>query len=109
MADIVELERRVTALEAKTNRTEEEVSTIRRDIRKLAAGVDYAIEQIEALNRRMAVFELETKEALIQIRGDVDHLKSGVAQVKAEQAAFRREFPGIVADVVREALREQRA
>jgi hypothetical protein len=107
MADIAELERRVTALEAKTTRTEEEVSSIRRDIRKLVGGVDYAIEEIGALNRRVAAFELETKEALARLGSDVNGLKSDVAQIKGEQAAFRREFPGIVADVVREVLRER--
>jgi hypothetical protein len=119
MSDIAELERRVTALEAGA---QTDIQAIKRDLRKLAAAQDYTLEQIEVLNRRVAVFELETKGRFDKVDGRFDKVdgrfdkvdgrfdkvEARLDRIEAEQAAFRRDMPGMIADTMREVLKEGR-
>jgi hypothetical protein len=112
VTNIVELEKRVTALEA-------EMKVLRRDTLSLQSA---AMEQMVELNRRVATFELTMKADLRALEekfegrmgkfesrmdrfeGRMDRFESELGQVKAEQAALRRDLPGIVSDALREVL-----
>jgi hypothetical protein len=95
MTTLEELERRVLALEGKPGRTSDDIASIKRDIAKLAMQYDGLLAQTEALNRRVAVFELESKARFDKIDARLD-------RIEAEQAAFRRDMPGIVGGALRE-------
>jgi chromosome segregation ATPase len=126
VTNIVELEKRVTALEA-------EMKVLRRDTQRLLSLQSAAMEQMVELNRRVAALELSMKvelralEAKFDNRMDkfegrmdqfggrmdkfdnrMDKFESELGQVKAEQAALRRDLPGIIANTMREVLNERR-
>jgi predicted nucleic acid-binding Zn-ribbon protein len=101
MATLEELTRRVEALEAKQDRTTDDIAAIKRDMRKMALVQDDMLEGVDELRRRVAVVELEVK-------GLREELRREVGAVRAEQAALRRDLPGMMAETMREVLREQR-
>jgi hypothetical protein len=84
MTDIVELERRVAALEATQNDT---TQTLRWVVSKLGT---------------MAAVQAEHTLRLDRIENDLSGLRG-------EFGGFKREFPKIVADTMREVLKEQRS
>lgn len=115
MTDIVELERRVTALEC-------EMKAERRDLLRMLGLQATTLDHLDELNRRVIANELvatanarTTERGFADVNGRLDRVESEVGQVKAEVgnikadvAALRRELPGLIAETMREVLRETR-
>lgn len=98
MADIIELERRVSALEAAQNDT---TQTLRWVVAKL--GQMSAVQEQHSL--RLERIEGDVKV----IRSDTDQLKSGLHRLENDFNTFRRELPSMMAATMREVLREQKS
>jgi len=98
VADIIELERRVSALEAAQNDT---TQTLRWVVAKL--GQMSAVQEQHSL--RLERIEGDVKV----IRSDTDQLKSGLHRLENDFNTFRRELPSMMAATMREVLREQKS
>jgi chromosome segregation ATPase len=97
MADILELERRVAALEAAQNDT---TQTLRWVVTKLA--------QMSALQTEHTL-RLERIESDVKaLRSDTDELKADMREVKTDIKSLRRDLPAMMAETMREVLREQK-
>jgi hypothetical protein len=88
MTDIVELERRVTALEAAQNETAKTQTWMASTLGRIAAVQDGHTLRLE------------------RIEGDVAAIKADLSGVKSDLSGLRRELPGIIAEVMREVLKE---
>ena len=100
-ADIAELKRRVSALEEARDVTANDIAGIKRDLRKLAIVTDTLREMVDGLTTRIAALELEFKAFREETRTRFD-------RIEAEQVALRRDLPSIIAETVRDVLRESR-
>jgi hypothetical protein len=89
MAELIDLERRVGALEVAQNDT---TQTLRWVVAKL--GTMSAVQEEHTLR-------------LEKIEADVSVLKADMSTVKADIAGLRQEMPGIVAEAMREVLKER--
>jgi uncharacterized coiled-coil protein SlyX len=89
MTDIADLERRVTALEANQHDT---VETLRWVVAKLG---------------RVSAVQDEHGLRLERIDGKLDKIENRLGKVEAEITSFRRDLPSIVADAVREGMKER--
>jgi chromosome segregation ATPase len=114
MVTLDELERRVTALEDRQDRTADEISAIKRDLRKLALLHGDMLDQVEALNRRMAALELAvaanartTEAGFANVQAQISALdakfEARMGRIEAEQAALRRDLPGMLVAAIRDA------
>lgn len=83
MADILDLERRVTALEAAQNDT---TQTLRWTVAKL--GRISAVQDEHTLR--------------------LERIESDVAAIKTDLSGLRRDLPGIISDAMREVLKESK-
>jgi hypothetical protein len=107
MADIAELEKRVAALEAGAKT---DIPALKRDLRRVLSLQDDALEQLEELNRRVAVVELTVKgidakvDDLAAAMGrEMGVMRQELGEVKADVAALRRDLPGMLVDAIRAA------
>lgn len=112
MIDVEELERRVAALEASAKT---DVPALKRDLRRILSLQDDELDQLEALNRRIAALELAvTANARTAERGfaethaRLDRVEADVAQIKVDVSGLRRDLPAIIGDVLREVLKGSR-
>jgi chromosome segregation ATPase len=110
-AEIMELKRRMTVLENEVKADHEfsvkffiYVREMRDDVALLRSHAVIADKRIERLEERME--RLET--SLAALRSDVNELRSEFNASRAEFAAFRKELPGMIAETMREVLREYR-
>ena len=97
MADIQELDRRVTALEAAQNDT---TQTLRWVVAKLGRVSSVQDEHTLRLER------VETRLGSVETR--LGNVETGLAGVRTDLAGLRRDLPGMMADVMREVLKEQK-
>lgn len=105
MIDVEELERRVAALEAGAKA---DVPALKRDLRRILSLQDDALDQIEALNRRVAALELAmTANARTAERGFAEQAEA-TASLKAQLESLRRDLPGLIAETLREVMKESR-
>lgn len=90
MTDLAELERRVTALEAAQNDT---TQTLRWVVAKLG---------------RVAAVQEEHTLRLDRIESRLDKVEDKLDRLQSDFSAHREELPGMIADIMREVLREVR-
>jgi chromosome segregation ATPase len=118
-AEIVDLKRRMTTLENEV-RTNHEFSVklfsyvreIRDDIAILRSHAVVADKRIERLEERMDRVEghLSALRAdFKELRSDFSGLRSEVSGLRSEFETFRKELPAMIADTMREVLREFRS
>lgn len=110
MADLAELEQRVKALESDargeaglTRRAFEHINEIRDDIavlRKHAATSGDALDQLKARVDRL-------DGDLREVKSELRDLKEHVIRFEGQFNAFRREYAGVVAETMREVLKER--
>lgn len=97
MPDLVDLERRVTALEAAQKETAETQTWMASTLGRIAAVQD---DQTKTLDRIEGRFE--------GVEGRLDGVESRLGKVETELSTFRRDMPSIVADAMRDFLKENR-
>ena len=111
-AEITELKRRMTVLENEVKADHEfsvklfiYVREIRDDVALLRSHAVIADKRIERLEERME--RLET--TLAAVRSEVNELRADFNASRSEFAAFRKQLPEMIADTMREVLREHRS
>jgi chromosome segregation ATPase len=141
MADIAELERRVTALEVDTRRDAKglrnDVQGLRDDVQGLQRDVQAAKrdgqhnadllvrmeKQLTDIHARVVANELtatsnarQTEQAFSELKGDIakvngrlDRVETEIGGVKADVASLRRDLPSMIAETMREVLKESRS
>jgi hypothetical protein len=127
MAGLAELEQRVTALEEAQRRDRvahnADMAAVKRDLRTLIDSQDRALAQLEELSRRVVANELTatanartTERGFAELLARIERLEASQAEfrrdlteMRGEQAEFRRELPGMIAETMREVLRESRS
>ena len=109
--EIVELKRRVTLLESEVKADRElparlfqYVRETRDDVALLRSHAVIAVKRIERLEERMDGVE----QRLDRVESELVSLRSEVASHRSEFATFRKELPGIIAETMREVLRDMR-
>jgi len=90
MADLLDLERRVIALEAASQENTKTLNWVVGTLGRLAADVSMVKEDVKAL------------------RSDTDELKADMREVKADIKGLRRDLPAMMAETMREVLREHK-
>jgi hypothetical protein len=113
-----------------------DMASVKRDLRTLIENQDHVLAQLDDLTRRVVANELvatanarttemgfanllariERLEAgqseqftgQSELRAGLDQLSAGQDQMRAEQVMFRAELPGMIAETMREVLREAR-
>ncbi len=111
-AEIAELKRRMTALETEVKedrklsvRLFEYLREIREDVAVLRTHAMVTDGRLKRLEDRIDRVEAE----LAAIRSELNALRSEFNASRAEFNAFRKELPGMIADTMREVLREYRS
>jgi|WetSurMetagenome_2_1015567.scaffolds.fasta_scaffold747294_1 hypothetical protein len=66
------------------------------------------IPLIEETRMRVSALEIAVDGVTTDLAQVKAEMRREFGQVKAEQASFRRDFPSLVAEALREALKEQR-
>jgi chromosome segregation ATPase len=97
MADILELERRVAALEAAQNDT---TQTLRWVVTKLA--------QMSALQNEHTLRLESIDGRLDRMENRLDKIDGRLDRSERESANWRRDLPAMMAETMREVLREQK-
>lgn len=105
MTDIAELERRVTALEVGQHDTTQTLRWVVAKLGGIAAQQDEHTLQLE----RLAVDMKGVKVDISELKADVNGLKADMREVKADLKGLRRDLPSIIAETMREVLREHKA
>ena len=111
-AEITELKRRMTMLENEVKADHDfsvklfsYVREMRDDVALLRSHAVVADRRIERLEERME--RVET--SLAAVRAEVNELRSDFNASHTEFQAFRKELPAMIADTMREVLRDYRA
>lgn len=119
MATLEDLERRVAALEA-GHKTD--IQALKRDLRRVLSLQDDMLEQLEELSRRVIANELaatanarateagfaNVQAQFVNVHAQIGALDVRLGRVETELSALRRELPSMMAETMREVLREQR-
>jgi hypothetical protein len=126
MADIAELERRVAALEAgaKTDAKalkddiqalKTDMQAVKRDTRKNAELLGRVEDGLTALNGRVVANELTatanartTERGFSEVNERLDEITGRLDRMEAEQSERWRDLPSMIAETMREVLKEQR-
>lgn len=96
MPDLLDLERRVTALEKAQNETAETQTWMASTLGRIAAVQDEHTKTLAGHSERLD--GIETRLGKIETR---------LGKVEGELSSLRRDMPGIVADAMRDVLRER--
>ena len=117
--EIVELKRRVTLLESEVKADRElpvrlfqYVREIRDDVALLRSHAMVIDGRLGRLEERMDGVEqrLErVEQRLDRVEQRLDRVESELASLRSEFATFRKELPGIIAETMREVLRDMRS
>jgi hypothetical protein len=133
MADIAELEQRVSAVEADAKRgakglrndvhglrddvlgLQDDIQGLKRDAQEvkrdgkqnniLLNAVNGRADEIHA---RVVANELTTKQGFVEVNGRLDRMETEIGAVKADVAALRCDLPTMIAETMREVLKESR-
>lgn len=126
MADLETLERRVAALEAgaKTDTQalradiqalKTDMQAVRRDERKNADLLGRVDDKLTELNGRVVANELTatanartTERGFSEVNERLDGIEARLDRMETEQAGRWRELPSMIAETLREVLREKR-
>jgi outer membrane murein-binding lipoprotein Lpp len=108
-AQIADLTRRVAALEAEAQGQQRYNARILGMLTELRDDVAIVRSHAVGLGQRFDALEakvggLETKVERLEAK--VDKLEAGLEGVRADIAGLRRDLPGIIAETMREVLRE---
>jgi chromosome segregation ATPase len=110
-AEILDLKRRMTTLENEVKANHDfsvklfvYIREMRDDIAVIRSHAVITDKRIERLEARMDRVEAD----LAALRSDVKELRSDLNGLRSEFKAFRKELPGIIADTMREVLRDYR-
>ncbi len=101
-AQIADLTRRVTALEKAANgqeRHNERVTELLTELKE-----DVALLRRHAISTGQKVEEMDARMGALEAR--MEKLEAGLEGVRADIAGLRRDLPSIIADTMREVLRE---
>lgn len=104
MTDIAELERRVSALEASQYDTAQTLRWVVAKLGGVAAMQDEHTLQLERIDRRLGT--IESKSDKMDVR--FDNVDSRLDRIEADAKGLRADFPTMIAETMREVLREQR-
>jgi|WetSurMetagenome_2_1015567.scaffolds.fasta_scaffold1207221_1 hypothetical protein len=114
MADIAELEKRITALEEQGKANEElkkRMAFLEQRYADHNTAFGKIVPIIEETRLRTSTIELsidELKEDVASVKKDVASVNSRVGRVETQLNALRRDLPGMMAETMREVLKEQR-
>jgi chromosome segregation ATPase len=97
MAEIQGLERRTIALENAQNETTQTLKWVVARLGRMSAVQDEHTLRFERVETRLTSVE----NGLAEVRADI-------AEVRADIAGLRQGLPGIIAEVMREVLRERK-
>jgi chromosome segregation ATPase len=115
-AQIADLDRRVAALEKTAKgqdrhnaRVAELLTELKEDVALLRRHAISTGQKVEDIDARLGALEtrmgaLEARMGKFETR--MDKLEFGLEGVRAELAALRRDLPGMIAETMREVLRE---
>jgi uncharacterized coiled-coil protein SlyX len=108
-AQIADLDRRVAALEKTAKAQDRHNARVAELLTELKE--DVALLRRHAISTGQKVEELEVRLAAVEaglegVRGDLASVRGDLASVRADVAALRRDLPGIIAETMREVLRE---
>lgn len=115
MTTLDELERRLSALEAREaaelTDLKKRIATLERWKGESFSAFGKLLPIIEETHMRVSTVALAVEEAKVEIKR-IDtraaRIESELGQIKAEQTALRHELPKIIAETMREVLAEQR-
>lgn len=117
-SQIADLTRRVAALEktAKAQdshnaRAAELLAELKEDVALLRRHAISTGQKVEEIDKRLGALEarmdkLEVRMEKLEVR--MEKLEAGLEGVRGDIAGLRRDLPGIIADTMREVLREGR-
>ncbi len=113
---IADLTRRVTALEKAANgqerhnaRVTELLTELKEDVALLRRHAISTGQKVEEMDARLGAVEVRlaaVEAGLEGVRADIGGLRADIGRVQADIAGLRRDLPGIIAETMREVLRE---
>jgi chromosome segregation ATPase len=103
--EIIELKRRVTLLESEVKADRELPVRLFQYVREMRD--DIAVLRSHAMVTEGRLGRLEERMGNVEQR--LDRVESELASLRAEFATFRKELPGIIAETMREVLRDMRS
>jgi chromosome segregation ATPase len=111
-AEIVELKRRMTTLENEVTANHDfsvklfiHIRDMREDIALVRSHAVVTDKRLERLEERMARLEHRTEK----IDQRLERVESDLHGLRSEFNTFRKELPGMIAETMREVLREHRS
>jgi chromosome segregation ATPase len=101
---IIDLERRVTALEAAQTDTTQTLRWVVARLGRMSAVQDEHTLRLERIEGDVKRIEVDVK----RIEADLTRVDGNVRRIEAELMGLRADLPGIVADAVRDGIRASR-
>jgi predicted nuclease with TOPRIM domain len=94
---------------------EAEIRDLKRRVSELEGSFGFLTQQLRGVHKDLLAFQARTEERFDKVEGRLDRLDgrldgvdSRLDRVEAEGRTLRQELPGIVGNVMREVLREER-
>ena len=103
--EIVELKRRVTLLESEVKADRELPVRLFQYVREIRDDVALLRSHAMVIDGRLGRLE----ERMDGVEQRLDRVESELASLRSEFATFRKELPGIIAETMREVLRDMRS
>jgi hypothetical protein len=101
MADIADLERRISRLEAAQNDNTGTLKWIAEQVGKSAGDITVLKDDVKALNGKVEKVEADISDMRKEFRGDI-------AGLRREFKDFQTSLPSMIGDVMREVLKAGR-
>ena len=88
---------------------EAEIRDLKRRVSELEGSFGFLTEQVRGVHKDLLAFEARTEQRFDKVDGRFDKVDGRLDKVEREIRGLRQEMPGIVADTMREVLRERDA
>src|SRR3974390_2972049 len=88
---------------------EAEIRDLKRRVSELEGSFGFLTEQVRGVHKDLLAFEARTEHRFDKVDGRFDKVDGRLDKVEREIRGLRQEMPGIVADTMREVLRERDA
>jgi predicted nucleic acid-binding Zn-ribbon protein len=90
-----------------TMNVEAEIRDLKRRVGELEGSFGFLSEQIKGVHRDLHAFQASTEARFDRIEKDVTGVRAEVGSLRADVRSFRAHMPGIVANTMREVMRQR--
>jgi hypothetical protein len=86
-----------------------EIRDLKCRVGELEGGFGFPTQQVRAVHLVLLNFQTLTNSRFDKVEDRLDRVEGRLGRVETEVASLREELPTVVADVMREALREEKS